>query len=239
MSTEADRTNTGVVTTIVVVGTFAMIAISALVAAMVRAEHAEVDQRRPTNADLDTVAQLDRDQRAKIDAAPAWIDRERGKLSIPIALAMKLVVDEYATRPEAASPPPPPGLVMNPVPSSPADGTAAPAGAAGTTVAPGAVNPVGTTPASEPAAAPPSAAAPGAVPPAPAPASAPAPVGAQGAAAPATAAPRTAAAAAVPPAQAPPAVASPDSAQPSAAPSAPEPSSPSGTTGAAEPSVQP
>jgi hypothetical protein len=249
MSTEADKTNTGVVTTIVVVGTFAMIAISALVAAMVRAEYSDVDQRRPVNADLETVAQLDRDQRAKLEAAPAWIDREKQKVSIPIDLAMKVVLDEYAKKPEAASPTPPPGLVMNPVPGTPGAGAApvpdpatgaatTPAGAPPTGVVPAAVVPRAVTPAAPPASAPavvPRAAPPAAVPPAPAPS------GAQGESAP-PAAPRA-------PAQsgdAPPAGAVPAPAKPSAAPAtpkpaapAPSPTTPPATPAPAEPSGQP
>src|SRR5262245_46781279 len=118
MTTEADKTNTGVVATIVIVGSLALISVSALIAAMVRAERADVERTRPTNDDLETVAPLDRVQVAKIEAVPAWADREKGKVAIPIDLAMKLVLSEYRQRPEAASPPPPPGLIMNPVPAT-------------------------------------------------------------------------------------------------------------------------
>src|SRR5687768_9559525 len=122
MATESDKTSTGVIATIVVVGSFAMIAISAMVAAMVRSENAELERVRPTNADLETVAELDRKQLARLNAAPSWVGEPGGKVAIPIATAMRLVVDQYQKEPLAASPPPPPGFVMPPTP---------PAGAAG------------------------------------------------------------------------------------------------------------
>jgi hypothetical protein len=116
MATESDQTNTGVITTIVVVGTFAMISISAMITALVRSEHALLDGERPTNADLDTVAALDKQQLAILTAPPRWVAAPGGKVHIPIDRAMRLVVDEYQKDPAAASPPPPPGLVMNPTP---------------------------------------------------------------------------------------------------------------------------
>lgn len=138
MATQSDQTNTGVVTTIVVVGTFAMISISAMLTALVRSEHAKVDSERPTNADLDTVAALERQQLEQINAPASWVTQPDGKprkLHIPIQRAMSAVVEEYRTRPEAASPPAPPGVNMSPaVPgAAPAPGAAPPgAAAAGT-----------------------------------------------------------------------------------------------------------
>jgi hypothetical protein len=112
MATQSDQTNTGVIATIVVVGSFAMISISAMVTALVRSEHTTVDDERPTNADLDTVAALDKQQLARLTAPPAWVGAPGGKLHIPIDRAMSVVVEQYKRNPEAASPPPPPGLQM-------------------------------------------------------------------------------------------------------------------------------
>jgi len=114
MATQSDQTNTGVVTTIVVVGTFAMISISAMLTALVRSEHSKLDSERPTNADLDTVAALDRQQLTRINAPASWVAQPGGKLNIPIQRAMSVVVEEYRKRPEAASPPAPPGVNMSP-----------------------------------------------------------------------------------------------------------------------------
>jgi hypothetical protein len=134
MATQSDQTNTGVVTTIVVVGTFAMISISAMLTALVRSEHSKLDSERPTNADLDTVAALERQQLAQINAPASWVSQPDGKprkLHIPIQSAMSAVVEEYRKRPEAASPPAPPGVNMSPpVPGAPVAPGAAPPGAA-------------------------------------------------------------------------------------------------------------
>jgi hypothetical protein len=129
MATESDQTNTGVITTIVVVGSFAMIAISAMVTALVRSEHMTLDSERPTNADLETVATLDKQQLASLSAPARWVTDPGGKLHIPIDRAMNLVIEEYRKNPEAASPPPPPGFQMppqGPAPGAPAN--AAPPG---------------------------------------------------------------------------------------------------------------
>jgi hypothetical protein len=163
MATQSDQTNTGVVTTIVIVGAFAMISISAMVTAMVRSEHAKLDGERPTNADLDTVAALDKSQLEHITAPAAWVAERGGKVHIPIERAMKLVVEEYRKDPAAASPPAPPGVNMTP----PVAADAAPAAGA----APGAPAPAGliaapADPAKSHAAPPPGAPAP-AAPPAP------------------------------------------------------------------------
>lgn len=128
MATQSDQPNTGVVTTIVVIGVFAMIAISAMVTAMVRSENARLDLLRPGNADLETVAGLHRRQLEKLTAPPSWIAEPGGKLAIPIDRAMHVVVAEYQSNPQTASPPPPPGLVMTP----PAPATGAAPLAAGT-----------------------------------------------------------------------------------------------------------
>lgn len=114
MATQSDSTNTGVVATIVVVGAFAMIAISALLVTLVRSEESKLDESRPMHADLETVAALERAQLADLGAAPRWEDQAKGKVAIPIERAMKLVLKEYAKDPAAASPPPPPGMVMAP-----------------------------------------------------------------------------------------------------------------------------
>jgi hypothetical protein len=129
MVTQADKTNTSVVATIVVVGAFAMISISALLTAMVRSEEADVDAVRPTHADLDTIAALDKQQTDSLHAAPHWADKEARRVSIPIENAMKLVVSELKKDPNLASPPVPPGVVLPPAPP--------PVGAEATGAAPG------------------------------------------------------------------------------------------------------
>src|SRR6185295_19146790 len=157
MVTQADKTNTSVVATIVVVGAFAMIAISALLTAMVRSEEADVDAVRPMHADLDTIAALDKQQNEGLHAAPHWSDKEARRVSIPIERAIKLVLSELRKDPNLASPPVPPGVVLPPPPppvaGDPAGAAPGAPGAAGV-AAPGAagVAAPGATPSAPPAA---------------------------------------------------------------------------------------
>lgn len=155
MVTQSDKTNTGVVATIVVVGAFAMISISALLTAMVRSAETDMDAVRPMHADLDTIAGLKQQQTAALHAAPHWVDKSAGKMGIPIEQAMKLVLADVRRDPSAASPPIPPGLVLPPAP--PAEG------AAGALAVPGA-SPGAGAPGATPASGAPPASAPGAVP---------------------------------------------------------------------------
>jgi len=183
MVTQADKTNTSVVATIVVVGAFAMISISALLTAMVRSEEADVDAVRPTHADLDTIAALDKQQNEGLHAAPHWSDKEARRVSIPIESAIQLVLSELKRDPNLASPPVPPGVVLPPAPppvaGDPAAAMPGTPGAAGV-AAPGAagVAAPGAAGVAAPGAA--GVAAPGAAPSAPpaAPAVPPPPVGA-------------------------------------------------------------
>lgn len=142
MATQTDSTNTGVLWTIVLVGSFAMIAISAGVTAMVRAQTNEVDRERPRHADLQTVVALKQTQHDDLLAAPSWIDKSKGSVKVPIDVAKKLVLSEIQASPKAASPPPPAGFVMPPATPDAAAVTAgltpAPPGAPAAPVTPGA-----------------------------------------------------------------------------------------------------
>jgi len=101
MVTQSDKTNTAVVATIVVVGAFAMISISALLTTLVRSEEVQVDALRPTHADLDTIAALDKQQKAALHAPPHWLDKSAGKIGIPIERAMQLVIEHVRALPNA------------------------------------------------------------------------------------------------------------------------------------------
>jgi hypothetical protein len=150
MATQTDNTNTGVVATIVVVGAFAMISISALLYAMERSAGAELDAVRPMHADLDTIASLNQQQQAVLNAPAHWVGKDKHKVGVPIGRAMKLVVDEYRKDPAAASPPIPPGLVLPPMPGAGGAAGSEPSavgGAPGSApTAPGSVPAVGGTP---------------------------------------------------------------------------------------------
>lgn len=152
MATQADQTNTGVIFTVVVVGAFATLSGSLLLAALVRGERREVDAVRPQHADLETVAALKASQRLKMSAPPAWKSKAQKTVTLPIKSAMKLVLAEYTATPESASPQIPDGFRLTPkgdlvpltgVQVSPA-GAALPGAAAPVMAASGTAAPAGT-----------------------------------------------------------------------------------------------
>jgi len=104
MATEADKTNNGVIGTIVAVGAFAMIAVSVAVTAMVRAQLRDLDDERSTHADLETVRALKSTQRSALAQEPHWADRSKGLAAIPLERAMALVKQEIAQNPRRATP---------------------------------------------------------------------------------------------------------------------------------------
>lgn len=104
MATQADKQNIGVITTIVVVGTFAMIAVSMAVTAMVRAEVRELGEEVGSNADLETVKELKGEQRAGLQQAAHWSDKGKGLVAIPLDRAMQLVTRDIQKNPHSATP---------------------------------------------------------------------------------------------------------------------------------------
>jgi hypothetical protein len=108
MATESDNVNSGALGTLVAVGTFAMLGISLIVTALVRAEMAEELMKKEVAADRpyrDLVAE----QTAQLSAPAAYKDRGRGLVSLPIDRAMELVVSSLVKDPNSATPPPPIG----------------------------------------------------------------------------------------------------------------------------------
>jgi hypothetical protein len=80
MATQADKTNTPVIATIVVVGALSMIAISAMLAALARSERTALDERQSLHADLETIAELRGTQTASLLSAPRWEDKANQRL---------------------------------------------------------------------------------------------------------------------------------------------------------------
>jgi hypothetical protein len=108
MATESDNVNSGALGTLVAVGTFAMLGISLVVTALVRAEMADEVKKKEVAADRpyrDLVAE----QTAQLGAPAAYKDRGKGLVSLPIDRAMELVVSGLAKDPNSATPPPPVG----------------------------------------------------------------------------------------------------------------------------------
>lgn len=104
MATEQDKTNTGVIATIVAVGGFSMIAVSAFLTAMVREEVDELSSAKGAYADLNTVRELKSEQREQLGAGPRWVDKAKGTVAIPLDQAMEAVTQEVARNPNRATP---------------------------------------------------------------------------------------------------------------------------------------
>ncbi len=104
--TQADKINTGALGTLVAVGLFAMISITAAVTALVRhdldVEEAEKDSRANQ-----VVTDLKASQRGTLNGPAGYVDRGKGKVTLPIDLAKGLVVSELEKDPNSATPPAP------------------------------------------------------------------------------------------------------------------------------------
>jgi hypothetical protein len=105
MATESDNVNSGALGTLVAVGTFAMLGISLVVTALVRAEMADEVEKKEVSADR-AYRDLLAEQRAQLQAPAAYKDRASGSVSLPIDRAMELVVTGLAKDPNSATPPP-------------------------------------------------------------------------------------------------------------------------------------
>jgi hypothetical protein len=106
MATESDNVNSGALGTLLSVGAVATLGIALVVTALVRTEIADEHEKKDMSADrplLDLVAE----QRAKMNAPAAYVDRGRGLVSLPIERAMELVVGNLKKDPNSATPPAP------------------------------------------------------------------------------------------------------------------------------------
>lgn len=104
--TQPDKTNTGALGTLVAVGLFAMIAITAAVTALVRHDIEEEEDSKAADANQ-VVTELKAAQRGKLNGPASYVDRGKGLVSLPIDLAKGLVVGELAKDPNSATPPAP------------------------------------------------------------------------------------------------------------------------------------
>jgi hypothetical protein len=104
--TQADKINTGALGTLVAVGLFAMISITAAVTALVRHDIDEEEANKATDANQ-VVTELKAAQRGKLNGPAGYVDRAKGTVSLPIDLAKGLVVGELARDPNSATPPAP------------------------------------------------------------------------------------------------------------------------------------
>jgi hypothetical protein len=108
MATESDNVNSGALGTLVAVGTIAFFGIALVVTALVRAEMSEELEKKDVSADR-AYKDLLAEQTAKLAAPAAYVDRARGKVSLPIDRAMELTVAGLKQDPNSATPPGPAG----------------------------------------------------------------------------------------------------------------------------------
>src|SRR4051812_19796830 len=105
--TEADKINTGALGTLVAVGLFAMLSITAAVTALVRHD-IEIEEATKNADSNQVVVDLKAAQRGALNGPANYVDRGKGVVSLPIDLAKGLVVAELSRDPNSATPPAPP-----------------------------------------------------------------------------------------------------------------------------------
>jgi hypothetical protein len=103
MATETDKVNNGALATLTLVGTAATVAIALAVTALVRHEAHSVTAERSELSDAEVRA-LKAGQQEKLNANPAWSDKTRTKINLPIERAMGLVVSDLQKDPRKATP---------------------------------------------------------------------------------------------------------------------------------------
>ena len=123
--TEADKINTGALGTLVAVGLFAMISITAAVTALVRHD-LDLEEARKDSEANQVVTDLKASQRGVLNGPASYVDRGKGTVSLPIDLAKGLVVSELEKDPSSATPPAP----VKAEPTAPATGAAGGSGGA-------------------------------------------------------------------------------------------------------------
>ena len=105
--TEVDKINTGALGTLVAVGLFAMLSITAAVTALVRHD-IEIEQASKDADANQVVVALKASQHDQLNGVAKYVDRGKGLVSLPIDLAQSLVVTELERNPNSATPEPPP-----------------------------------------------------------------------------------------------------------------------------------
>jgi hypothetical protein len=106
-SFEADNVNVGLIATIAIVGAACVVAIALAMTALVRSETRTFGDEIGAYADLGTVKRLKAEQKAKLEAPAAVVDKAKGTYSIPVDRAMNDVLTEIGANPNLATMAPP------------------------------------------------------------------------------------------------------------------------------------
>jgi len=136
MATESDKINTAALGTLVTVGALATLAIALGVDALVRFEVHQLQEERAGMASQAYHA-IAAEQHGKLTGGPAWVDKGKGVVSVPIDKAINGVLSDLARDPSSATEPGPPDAGAA-APADPGDaGTDAAAAGSATTAASG------------------------------------------------------------------------------------------------------
>jgi hypothetical protein len=104
MATEQDTVSTGAIGTLVAVLALAVVVVGLGVTALVRSEQTALAAERESAANLRPIRELKAAQLAELNASPAWVDRGRGVVTVPISRAMELVLEETRIGKEKSAP---------------------------------------------------------------------------------------------------------------------------------------
>jgi hypothetical protein len=105
--TQVDKINTGALGTLVAVGLFAMLSITAAVTALVRHDMEVEEAEKDADSNM-VVIGLKNSQRGMLNGPAGYVDRSKGLVSLPIDLAKSLVLGDLQRDPNSATPAPPP-----------------------------------------------------------------------------------------------------------------------------------
>jgi hypothetical protein len=94
MATETDSVRTDAIGTVMTVLALVVVVGAFAVTALVRTEERNLAAVRETTANLRPLRDLRAKQVAELNGATAWVNRDQSVISVPIAKAMELVVQE-------------------------------------------------------------------------------------------------------------------------------------------------
>ena len=124
-TTEPDNVNVGLIATITVVGALLVLSIALALTALVRTETASFSDQIGAYGNLGTVKRLKAEQKAKLESAATWVDKDKGLVALPIDRAKLTVISEVQKDPAKATAPGATAAVPAPAPAPEATTAAA------------------------------------------------------------------------------------------------------------------
>jgi hypothetical protein len=124
-TTEPDNVNVGLIATITVVGALLVLSIALALTALVRTETATFSDHIGAYGNLGTVKRLKAEQKAKLESAATWVDKDKGLVALPIDRAKLSVISEVQKDPGKATAAPAGATAAAPAPAPEATTAAA------------------------------------------------------------------------------------------------------------------